>query len=183
MSKETSSQRFLPIANLAQRHLGLTPALGEAYGEAARVCLDRHHESPVDFVIHDQSAARSVEVNWARADERCRAAYANEIDTTEWGAYACALAATELNRSWFALRRAETKTGADYYIAPLGTPVDDLEHCVRLEVSGTDRGTPSDVDVRLLQKVAQALAGKSNLPALATVVGFKARKIAMRDVG
>jgi hypothetical protein len=45
-----------------------------------------------------------------------------------------------------------------------------------------DRGTANDVDVRLLQKIAQARAGKSNLPALATVVGFKAQRIAVKDV-
>jgi len=82
-----------------------------------------------------------------------------------------------------ALRRAETKTGADYYLALPGTPVDDLEACLRLEVSGVDKGTPSDVEIRLLQKIAQARAGACNLPALATVVGFKAQKIAVRDVG
>jgi hypothetical protein len=88
-----------------------------------------------------------------------------------------------LTRGLVALRRAETGTGADYYLAPLGTTLDDLENCVRLEVSGIDKGTTSDVEVRLLQKVAQARRGASNLSALATVVGFKAQKIAVKDVG
>ena len=99
------------------------------------------------------------------------------------GAYACALATSELARGLFAIRRAETQTGADYYLAPAGTRLDDLEKCFRLEVSGTDKGTSKDVEVRLLQKVAQARSGQSNLPALATVVGFKAQKIAVKDVG
>ena len=172
----------LPISNLADRHQGVTPAIAECFGEAARVCLDRHHQPPVAFAIHDNGAATSATVSWEKADERCKAAYANETDTTEWGAYACALATTELTRGLVALRRAETKTGADYYLAPPGTSLDDLEECMRLEVSGIDKGTPNDVEVRLLQKIAQARAGESNLPALATVVGFKAQKIAVRDV-
>ena len=147
------------------------------------MCLDWHHQSPVAFAIHDNGAAISATVHWERTDDRCKAAYANETDTTEWGAYACALATTELTRGLVALRRAETKTGADYYLAPPGTPLHDLEKCVRLEVSGIDKGTPNDIEVRLLQKVAQARAGESNLPALATVVGFKAQKIAVKDVG
>jgi len=129
----------------------------------------------VVFAIHDNGAATSATINWEKADDRCKAAYANETDTTEWGAYACALATTELTRGLVALRRAETRTGADYYLAPPGTALDDLEECMRLEVSGIDKGTPNDVEVRLLQKISQARAGESNLPALATVVGFKAQ--------
>jgi len=176
-------RQSLPISNLAERHLGVTPAIGESFTEAARVCLDKHHEPPVPFTIHDDGTPSSAMVDWTKSDERTKAAHANEIDATEWGAYACALATSELSRGLFALRRAETRTGADYYLAPHGSSLDDLEQCLRLEVSGTDKGTANDVEVRLLQKVAQARAGQSNLPALATVIGFRAQRIAVRGVG
>ena len=81
-----------------------------------------------------------------------------------------------------AVRRAETKTGADYYIGPVGTQVEDLEDCLRLEVSGVNRGQPAAVTRRLDQKLRQALAGTSNLPALAGVVGFEARVICLSRV-
>ena len=119
---------------------------------------------------------------WEPADERCRAAYANEIDTTEWGAYACALASTELRRGLVAIHRAQTKTGADYYLAPLGSGVDDLEDAIRLEISGIDKGTLREIEVRLLEKMGQARRGKGSLPALAAVVGFQMLRIAIRDV-
>ena len=172
----------LAISNLAERHQGLTPAIAECFFEAARVCLDRHHQAPATFTVHDNGTAIPATIGWERPDDRCKAAYANETDTTEWGAYACALAATDLTRGLVALRRAETKTGADYYLAPFGASLDDLEECVRLEVSGTDKGTANDVQVRLLQKVAQARAGDSNLPALASVIGFNAQIIIVQDV-
>jgi hypothetical protein len=35
-------------------------------------------------------------VEWQATDERLRSAWGNEIETTEAGAYACALAAVEL---------------------------------------------------------------------------------------
>ena len=73
-------------------------------------------------------------------------------------------------------------TGADYYIAPKGTALDDLEDCLRLEVSGVDRGPESAIDRRLRTKLAQAAAGNSNLPALAGVVGFRARLILVADL-
>jgi hypothetical protein len=76
-----------------------------------------------------------------------------------------------------AVRRAETGSGADYYIAAPGTQADDLEDCVRLEVSGVDRGGTAIVTRRLREKLDQAAAGKSNLPAIAGVVGFSARLI------
>jgi hypothetical protein len=54
-----------------------------------------------------------------------------------------------------ALRQAETRTGADYYIAPIGQELDDLENYFRLEFSGTDLSS-AKVRRRLQEKVAQA---------------------------
>jgi hypothetical protein len=98
-------------------------------------------------------------------------------DATRDGAYALTLAAVELSEGLFAIHRAETRTGADYYIAPAGATLDDLEDCLRLEVSGVDRGSRSMVEQRLREKIEQALAGDSNLPAMAGVVGFRIRVI------
>jgi hypothetical protein len=103
----------LPFHDMAERHAGLTEALALCYNEAARVCLDRHHKAPVTFVIEDGGANAKAAAVWEEADDRWRAAYANEIDTREWGAYACALASTELQRGLVAIHRAQTKTGAD----------------------------------------------------------------------
>ena len=92
------------------------------------------------------------------------------------------LAAVELADDLVAVRRAETMTGADYYVAPMGNSPDDLEDCLRLEVSGVDHGPESAIGQRLRAKLAQAAAGNSNLPALACVVGFKARLIMLADL-
>ena len=73
-------------------------------------------------------------------------------------------------------------TGADYYLAPRSKSPDDLEDCLRLEVSGVDRGPESTISQRLRAKSAQASKGNSNLPALAGVVGFKARLIMLADL-
>ena len=172
----------LPFQDLADRHRGLTEATAAYMEEAARVCLDRHHESPTQFTIKDGGVAADAIVEWETTDERTRAAHANEIDATEGGAYACAIASTELVRGLFALRRAETLTGADYYLAPEGTEPTDLEGCLRLEVSGSDRATPAQLSARLVQKLAQAKRGESNLPAIAAVVGFQSKSILIGDV-
>jgi hypothetical protein len=56
------------------------------------------------------------------------------------------------------------------------------EGYLRLEVSGIDRGTAAAVARRLQQKIEQAAAGNSNLPAMAGVVGFLAELILLEVV-
>ena len=172
----------LPIHDMKQHHPGLTKPIADSYTEAARVCLDRHHQSPTDFDLDRSGSRLAVTVEWEPTDARMRGAWANRTDATEAGAYACALAAVQLVDGHVAVRRAETLTGADYYIAPSGHTLDDLEDCLRLEVSGVDQGSESAVERRLHVKLAQAAAGRSNLPAVAGIVGFRARVILLADL-
>jgi hypothetical protein len=167
---------------MAERHPGLTRPIAACYVEAALVCLDRHHISPMEFTVQNGSETVRTMVQWETTDERARSAWANDIDATEAGAYACALVALELTGGLVAIRRAETGTGADYYIGPSDQPFDDLERCLRLEVSGIDRGTAAAVARRLQPKIEQAAAGNSNLPAMAGVVGFRAQLIQLKVV-
>jgi hypothetical protein len=170
-----------PIHRLSERHPGLTKALGESYTEAARVCFDRHHNSPIEITISGPVSEISAILEWDLSDKTMLGAYANEIDATEAAAYACALAAVELALGLVGVHRAETKTGADYYIAPVGE-TDDLENAIRLEISGMDRGDDAALKRRLKMKVDQAKNGQSNLPALASVVSFQSRKILIQAV-
>jgi len=172
----------LPYVGLDQRHSGVTKAIADSYAEAARVCFDRHHSSPIDFQLESIAVKLSTAVHWVLADAATQAAWANDTDTTEAGAYACVLAAAELAEGLVAIRRAETKTGADYYVAPQGTPIDDLENSLRLEISGVDSAAAPIVHKRLQDKLKQVANGKGNLPALAGVVGFAARLILLDKV-
>lgn len=177
-----ANEPSLPIQNMAERHTGLTEAIASAHTEAAGVCLSRHHQSPTALDL-DRSGDRSIAtVAWPQPSARTVGAWANDTDATEAGACACALAAVELVDGLVAVRRAETKTGADYYVAPKGSAVRDLEDCLRLEVSGVDKGRESVVNTRVGEKLAQAAAGDSNLPAMAGVVGFKAKLIVLTDL-
>jgi len=121
-------------------------------------------------------------IEFQKPSTRVLNAWANDIDTTENGAYCVCLAAVEVEEQLVAVKRAETLSGADWYVAPVGTAPDDLERCLRLEVSGLDTGARSAVEARLRQKVDQARRAASNLPAIASVVGFKERAIAIRKV-
>jgi hypothetical protein len=170
----------LPIHDLAERHPGVTRAVSDSYAEAARVCLDRHHISPVDFVLIRGSSVEVV-VDWTATDERTKGAWANETDATEAGAYCIALAAIETTDGLLAVSRSETRTGADYYLG-YSEHLEDLERSCRLEVSGVDAGALSVLQSRLRAKREQAAAGKSSLPAIAAVVGFSAKRVLIGDV-
>jgi hypothetical protein len=172
----------LRIDCLYERHPGLTQPLADSFTEAASVCWSRHHQPPVTVAVKHPNADEERVVNFPVPDTRTRNAHRNETDATEAGAYGVSLAAIEAISGLVAVGRAETLTGADWYIAPLGCTVEDLESCIRLEVSGTSAGPSAEVSRRLREKIAQAMKGDSNLPAIASVVGFKAREIAISDV-
>ena len=182
MAEEFEPTVELPIHDMDQRHPGLTSAIAAYLVEAARICLDRHHQSPAQFELGSGSKSADAWLKWSVTSERERNAWANEIDTTEAGASACALATTELVIKQVAVRRAETGTGADYYIGPLGAGAEDLEDCLRLEVSGIDRGDASEIRRRLAQKIRQAKMGHSSLPAMAVVVAFRQKTIVLAKV-
>lgn len=172
----------LQLDGLHERHAGLTASLGGAFAEAASVCLNRHHDSPVLIDIASSRGTNSRSVEFASPDSRTLGAWANTIDATEFGAYGLCLAAVEVEENLVAVRRAQTLTGADWYVAPIGSTPTDLEGCLRLEVSGLDEGSGAAVEARLRQKIEQTKRGASNLPAIASVVGFKELAIAIQKV-
>lgn len=172
---------LLPLQNMAERHPALTPFVAGSYLEAARVCLGRHHTSPQEFIIENDNIQSITQVEWEVADGRVQAAWANTDDATRDGAYALAIATTDLVRGMVAVRRAETRTGADYYLALSDQNSEDLENWFRLEVSGTD-SNKIEVKRRIRVKLEQAKQGESNLPALAAIIGFRVKLIVLQTV-
>ena len=166
---------------MARRHR-LSSSVLDGYVEAARVCLDRYHISPVVFQICKPDLTTQATVTWDMADKLMRRTHANEKDAVRDGACAFVLAALELLCGLTAVSRADTGTGADYYISPPGVSagdLEDIEDCLRLEVSGVGGGSFARVEQRLQEKLDQTRRGQSNLPALAGVVGFRVQLICM----
>lgn len=172
----------LVLEELDERHPGLTKGIAASYAEAARVCLDRHHNAPVAFAIDRAENPCTAVISWQPVDARIRNAWANATDATEAGAYCIALAAIEITDGLVAISRAEILTGADYYIGIASEGLQDLEKSRRLEVSGIDQGDLAALKSRLAQKVRQCHRGESSLPAIATVVGFSAATVLTSDV-
>jgi hypothetical protein len=140
------------------------------------------HSRPNNIKIELGHVASEVHVDWLSPDKRLAAAYANTTDTTEAGAYGVSLAAVELEAGLVAVQRAETLSGADYYVAPQGADPDDLEEALRLEVSGTETAGRGVCDRRLRQKVEQTQRASHSNPALASVVSFCDRVVLVSDV-
>lgn len=174
--------RRITLDAMHERHRALTVSIAGAYREAAAVCLSRHHSPPVSLGLADNGAESTAELDWPTPDAQTRDAWANKTDATEAGAYGCVIAGLEELRGLVAVRRAETGTGADYYVGPPGAGEQDIEDCLRLEVSGVDAGDRREVMKRLAEKVRQAREGDSNLPAVAGVLGFAAKFMMVKDV-
>jgi hypothetical protein len=165
----------LRFEDLAERH-DIDPHQLQGYANAAKVRLEAHHTSPVNFEVGCRGETVIYEVNWAPIDDKLRRSYNNADDAKRDGAYVMAFAAVEDLEGMVSIGRAETKTGADYYVAPAGTNPSDLENAFRLEVSGTD-GTPAEARQRLKEKQEQTRKGAGTEPAIAAVVGFKTKLI------
>jgi hypothetical protein len=168
------------ISDLHHRHPGLTEAVCEAYAEATAVCLHRHHAPPSVFAVWTSNEITQLRVQWRIPPERVRRAWLNDIDTTEAGAYAVALAAVEAAMGLVTISRARSMSGADYYVAiPSGG--DLLEECQKLEVSGIDHGGVTEMRRRLREKIAQVTAYGAPAGAIACVVGFKLLSVLIRE--
>ena len=169
------------LRDLHWRHPGVTVSLCESYAEAASVCLSRHHEPPVEIAMTKGPLVCRRELDWQPPKDRARRAWANRDEATRDGAYSLSLAGVEAEYGMVAIARADTGTGADYYVAPPGEH-EDLENAYRLEVSGIDQGGESDIRSRLQQKILQVRNGSAGGPALVAVVGFATRRIALKEV-
>jgi len=154
------------------RHPGISFGVCEAFSEAAEVCLARHHKPPrTVFSIQCCGDTSKRGLTWKSPNQTAQRAWNNRDDATRDAAYIISLAVVEKELDLVALSRAETRTGADYYV---GTPdAADLEEAFRLEVSGVDQGDVAVIKKRHREKERQVLQGDSSLPAYASVVGFR----------
>lgn len=163
------------------RHPGISEGVCAAFSEAAEVALARHHEPPTTlFSVTCDGSVTARSLSWMAPTAVALRAWNNADDTTRDGAYILVIAAVEAELGMVALGRAETRTGADYYVGSLDT--DDLESALRLEVSGVNAGSGRIIRTRLKQKITQARRGISNLPAMAGVVGFREAAILLKHV-
>jgi hypothetical protein len=165
------------------QHPGLFEALAGALCASARVCLNRHHTSPTRLSIQlDGDEPAEHELDWANPTQSERNANANHLDAARDGGYAVALVCLEQRMRLVAVGRAEHATGADWYVAPAdsgitedGAPNLDDPEVMRLEVGGHDDRPSLPYELKL--KTQQLGRGKSAIPGIAAIVGFKKARV------
>ena len=182
MVESLEPERGTPLPSLyhlVERH-NLTLNMCGCFGEAASLCLARHHEPPIDFLIQYGGRSTLREVIWIPPDDRIRRTWGNVDETTEYAAYGLSIAAIEEELGLVVVGRADIRTGADWYLA--NTVNGDLEAAYRLEGSGVDHGNRRYLHSRLVEKCEQVRNGSSNLPAIVSVVGFLIKVVEFEDV-
>jgi hypothetical protein len=169
------------IANLHERHPGLTEAVARYYAESAAISMQRHHASPRSMsVAIDVAAPIDYVIVWDAPTRRQLAAWGNQDDTTRDAAYGVVIAAAEAHLGLFVTGRPPIRSGADYLVSPtpykqeMDDPLDFEDRTAsRLEVSGINRsGNDSVLENRLLVKVGQLRRAVTNYPGIAGVVAF-----------
>ena len=181
-SQESTTNEAIPdLHELHERHPGLTEFLCKSLAEAAEVCLYRHHEPPVNIDVEYRDHQSSRTLNWSVPDEVAKKAHNNSNDATEDGAYSVSLAVLEVEVGLVTYGRTKTKTGADWWVGPPGGSLDlDFEDKIRLEVSGIDAGSLAQFQQRLRSKIQQTIDGNSDTPAIAAIVEFKEKRVALQ---
>lgn len=160
----------------------LEPSLVETNAQAAEVCFELKHTSPVRLTVVLDGAVNSdpFEVHWKELSASQRRSHRNVLNAIEHGAYGVALAIMRRLLDLRGYSRADHGSGADYYVIPAGE--DDLENAIRLEVRGTDTAEMYEVNRGVHDKVQQLKRGKSNLPGMACVVGFTLTTVKLQAV-
>ena len=163
------------------RHDGLTIGTSTSINEAARVCLNRHHDSPTELLIDHEGVHTPASARWTAPTERELRGWADDIRATEHGAEACALAALELTQGLVAIERSRRGSGSDYVVAASAPLADDIEESMRLEISGSDHGSHAQLAYRLREKIDQLKRGRDIRPGWAVVVGFAIAEIQIAE--
>jgi hypothetical protein len=159
----------------------LEPSLIETNAQAAEVCFDSNHRSPVHLtVLLDGAENGKYEVSWEALSDRQRRSHRNELNAAEYGGYGVALAVVRRVLNLRGYERADHLSGADYYAIPAGES--DFEKAVRLEVHGTQTELMSTFNWRVREKTQQLRNGASNLPGIACVVGFRLTMVMLQAV-
>ena len=146
--------------------------VSDFYAEAATMCLENQsHEQGVEIsVIGDIEA--TIQLSWEEANQQMRDSWNDLQEATEYGATCIAILLVQTLTDMRVTRRSPKRTGFDYW---LGDKDDDFpfQDKARLEVSGILKGTTSQINQRVKEKIEQTKRSDGlNLPAYIVVVEF-----------
>jgi hypothetical protein len=169
-------QRVLDLSRLKRGRKALTKAYGTVMAQNAAVSLDRQgHKSPVSLTASGK-LEEVFDLVWFPATDQMHRSFCDDKKAASEGAYGVAILIMEVVYGQSpvfqsAVRSDGDATGIDYWMAAIG----DRKYVwvSRLEVSGINKGTASEVNTRLRVKANQSKrSDSSGLPAYIIIVEF-----------
>jgi hypothetical protein len=162
----------LDLSELQSGMPALTPAMGAVLKEAAAVCLsDNGHPIPVP--LHQKRSSGSLLLQWPPATDAMKRTYNDMQRTTELGACGIAILVVRKESGLTVVEQSRKGTGFDYWLGPDDDESLPFAKKARLEVSGILKGSNSQFNYRVKQKLEQTKASDSSrLEAYAVVVEF-----------
>lgn len=141
------------------------------FSEAAAVCLDFHnHTSGVEIVLEGEWT-RQFSLRWNDVTQQMKDSRSDMDATVESGAYCLAILVLEKCAGLRVIKQSQKRTGFDYW---LGSEKNvGLQEMARLEVSGILKGSMTQINQRLKEKIAQTQKSDYlNIPAYVAIVEF-----------
>ena len=135
---------------------------------------EQGHQSGVAMEV-DGSYSRTFRVIWGyTTNDGMRRCYQDEEQTTEWAACGIALLLIQKLTDYAPISRSKRGTGFDYWLGPHQNIDDNIfQNKARLEASGIRKGSDSQIDRRLREKIDQPKPSDSTgLSVYAIVVEF-----------
>ena len=149
----------------------LSPVRCADFSEAAAVCLDHqnHHQNTSLKVRGDLEG--QFELIWKEVTQQMRDSREDMDYTIESGAYCIAMLVIEKMTGLKVVKQSQKRTGFDYWLG--GNEIYGMQHKARLEVSGILKGSKSQINQRLNEKMKQTEKSDNlNLPAYLVIVEF-----------
>lgn len=158
-----ATRGVLQLAEVSAYGGRLTTPFCEFCQEAASVCLARHGHAQRTIVVVSGLDSLGFELLWKPASPAAMDSHADREVASEYGAYAVAILLIQTLTGMVVLQRSVKGTGVDFW---LGMP--DRQRTLdpnnpfysahaRLEVSGLDKATPSQINTRLRLKIRQSM--------------------------
>ena len=161
---------MIDLNSLGKALPAITPNFGMALAEAGGVCLEsQNHSRGVQLRVRGYSN-RCYPLDWPPITEQTRRCWNDLEVATEHGAMGIAVLLAQKEIGYTVIERSRKGTGFDYW---MGEGVDEpFQHEARLEISGIRKGSDSDVQARMRQKLGQTDRSDGHLPAYVIVVEF-----------
>lgn len=161
-----------------EQYCTLSPGRCLAFAEAASVCLEsQSHQSGIIIQVAGEFTDK-ISVSWNKIDLKTRHSWQNLAESVEEAAYGLAILAIWKLTPLKVVKQSFKKTGFDYWLGEKNNPDQPFQEKARLEVSGILKGTTSQINQRLKEKLAQTTQSDNlNLPIFVVIAEFSNPKV------